>query len=221
MSNCAAEQNRKERKRKGRKKQQREIPIPNSVNHYLRSGTNGRYYWDNINNLQIPVNSEGNSRDLNNLQGRINSVETSLKELCERLIIINNDTQRINTGIENLSTKVNGASDITVDILNINCVSVPYIEEISCLRFVSIDTSGNLIIAENEKDVLGITTSVEDDHCIVVYGGIVEVFDDGACQVGDKCTCIDGIAVPIDYNTQCRGWFVMRRIDENTIRVLL
>ena len=44
--------------------------------------------------------------------------------------------------------------------------------------------------------------------------GKVHVQDNGACVVGGKCDCVDGIAVPGTH------WRVLKRSDANTIRIL-
>ncbi len=74
---------------------------------------------------------------------------------------------------------------------------------------------GQLVLATNSLDVLGITLNYRN-NCKSNVGllGVMHVRDDGTCIIGKKCSVSNGIA------TNGNKWYVLDRINEKTVKIL-
>lgn len=70
---------------------------------------------------------------------------------------------------------------------------------------------------KHDKDMKYIPRSQRQEWIPVGLLGKLHVFDNGLCQVGQRCKNYNGIAVPDDSK---KGWRVLERVSKSTIRIL-
>ena len=144
----------------------------------------------------------------------------------KRFISINEDGDAV---IAQNNEDVLGVSDDTFIDININ-EDLGLIEKVKdygnrlTTMFMTDSPSSELqesretsFINNDELDIF-ISSLREEMKINIIYKGVVEIFDNGLCSVGNKCNCVDGIAVPGNSDGE---WFVLLRIDDEHIEILL
>lgn len=191
--------------------------------------------------------SKEGSGVINDIISSSTNTRQKLKDLCEtveRGSLISDDILILQAGIgakskrfisidENGNAVIAQSNEDVLGVSDNSFIDINIEEELGLIETVK-DYENRLTTmfitdSEEEEPITNIDTdslnilisSMKEDLRInIIYKGVVEVSDDGLCIIGNKCNCADGVAVPAVCG-QNGEWFVLSRVDEQNIRILL